>query len=99
MHWFTAQDDWLGRLAFQRGLAVIYLGAFLAAARRCGGLRGTRGLTRIPRYAARVSFRQAPSLFQLHYSDRFFATACWGGVLLAGALAARLGGLGPLLGS
>src|ERR1700760_4408739 len=96
MHWFTAQDDWLGRLAFQRGLAVIYLVAFLAAARQFRGLLGTRGLTPIPRYTARVSFRQAPSLFQLHYSDRFFATACWGGVLLAAALAAGLADLVPL---
>src|SRR6201996_887150 len=96
MHWFTAPGDWLGRLAFQRGLAVIYLVAFLAAARQFRGLLGTRGLTPIPRYTARVSFRQAPSLFPLHYSDRFFATACWGGVLLAAALAAGLADLVPL---
>src|SRR6201999_129336 len=96
MHWFTAQDDWLGRLAFQRGLAVIYLVAFLAAARQFRGLLGPRGPTPTPRYPAGVSFRQAPSLFQLHYSDRFFATACWGGVLLAAALAAGLGDLVPL---
>jgi hypothetical protein len=96
VHWFTAQDDWLGRLAFQRGLAVIYLVAFLAAARQFRGLLGTRGLTPIPRYTARVSFRQAPSLFQLHYSDRFFATVCWGGVLLSAALAAGLADLVPL---
>jgi hypothetical protein len=47
MHWFTAPGDWLGRLAFQRGLAVIYLVAFLAAARQFRGLLGTRGLTPI----------------------------------------------------
>src|SRR6201995_195230 len=96
MHWFTAQDDWLGRLAFQRGLAVIYLVAFLAAARQFRGLLGARGLTPIPRYTARVPFRQAPSLFQLHYSDPFFAVTCWGGAALSAALAAGLADLVPL---
>ncbi|HEX3749593.1 MAG TPA: lipase maturation factor family protein [Streptosporangiaceae bacterium] len=96
MHWFTASGDWLGRLAFQRSLAVIYLVAFLGAARQFRGLLGTRGLTPIERYTARVSFRQAPSLFQLHYSDRFFAGASWGGVLLSAALAAGLADLVPL---
>src|SRR6201995_3633470 len=96
MHWFTAPGDWLGRLAFQRGLAVIYLVAFLAAARQFRGLLGQHGLTPIPRYTARTSFRQSPSLFQLHYSDRFFAAPCWGGVVLAAALAAGLADLVPL---
>jgi Lipase maturation factor len=96
MHWFTAPGDWLGRLAFQRGLAVIYLVAFLAAARQFRGLLGQHGLTPIPRYTARTSFRQSPSLFQLHYSDRFFAATCWGGVVLAAALAAGLADLVPL---
>jgi len=96
VQWFTASGDWLGRLAFQRGLAVIYLVAFLAAARQFRGLLGTGGLTPIPRYTARTGFRQAPSLFQLHYSDRFFAATCWGGVLLAAGLAAGLADLVPL---
>lgn len=48
MHWFTAPGDWLGRLAFQRGLAVIYLVAFATAVRQFRGLLGSRGLTPIP---------------------------------------------------
>jgi hypothetical protein len=34
MRWFAAPDYWFARLAFQRGLAVIYLIAFVAAARQ-----------------------------------------------------------------
>src|SRR4051812_32930870 len=44
----------------------------------------------IPRYLARVPFRRAPSVFQLHYSDRFFAACCWTGLALS---AAAVGGL------
>jgi Lipase maturation factor len=96
MHWFTAPDYWLARTAFQRGLAVIYLVAFLTAARQFRGLLGEHGLTPIPRFTARVPFRRSPSLFQLHYSDRFFAATAWGGVVLAAALAAGLADLVPL---
>jgi Lipase maturation factor len=76
MGWFAAPDYWFARLAFERGLAAVYLIACIAAARQFRGLLGTRGLLPIPRYLRRVKFREAPSLFQLHYSDRFFA-AVW----------------------
>jgi hypothetical protein len=96
MRWFTAPDYWFGRLAFERGLAVIYLIAFVTAARQFRGLLGERGLLPIPRYLGRVGFRQAPSLFQFHYSDRFFATVAWSGAALAAAMAAGLGDAVPL---
>ncbi len=32
MEWFGATEYWTGRLVFQKGLAVLYLAAFLAAA-------------------------------------------------------------------
>ena len=96
MRWFAAPDYWFARLAFQRGLAVIYLIAFVAAARQFRPLLGERGLLPIPAYTARVPFRQAPSLFSLHYSDRFFAVTAWAGAALAAALAGGLGDLVPL---
>src|SRR4051794_9932518 len=39
----------------------------------------------IPRHTARVPFRRAPSVFALHYSDRFFAGCCWAGLLASAA--------------
>ena len=96
MRWFTAPDYWFGRLAFERGLAVIYLIAFIAAARQFRGLLGQRGLLPIPRYVRRVGFWQAPSLFQFHYSDPFFATVACSGAALAAAMAAGLGDAVPL---
>ena len=52
MRWFAAPDYWFARLAFQRGLAVIYLIAFAAAARQFRPLLGERGLLPIPAYTA-----------------------------------------------
>ncbi|MBB5937861.1 lipase maturation factor family protein [Streptomyces zagrosensis] len=86
MEWFTAGDYWWSRLAFQRTLAALYLTAFLVAASQFRALLGEHGLTPVPRFVARVPFRSAPSLFQLHYSDRFFAAIAWLGVALSAAV-------------
>ncbi|MBO0775375.1 MAG: lipase maturation factor family protein [Actinobacteria bacterium] len=96
MRWFGAPEYWFARLLFDRGLAAIYLIAFLAAARQFRGLLGSHGLLPIPEYLQRVKFRQAPSLFQLYYSDWFFAAVAWPGAVLAAAMAAGLGDAVPL---
>ncbi|MGC0398567.1 hypothetical protein RKD27_001211 [Streptomyces sp. SAI-126] len=98
MDWFTAPDYWMSRLVFQRALAGLYFVAFLAAALQFRALLGERGMLPIPRFVARVRFRQAPSPFQLHYSDRFFAVCAWTGCAVALALAAGLDSLLPLWG-
>jgi hypothetical protein len=86
--WFTAPGYWLSRLVFQRALAGVYLVAFLAAALQFRALLGERGMLPIPQYVARVPFRRAPSLFHLHYSDRFFAGCAWAGCVVSAALLA-----------
>ncbi|MCH0539724.1 lipase maturation factor family protein [Streptomyces sp. MUM 203J] len=94
--WFASSDYWLGRLLFQRGLAGVYAVAFLCAALQFRALIGERGMLPVPRYVRLVPWRRAPSLFQAHYSDRFFALCAWGGAALALALAAGAGDLVPL---
>ncbi|NNN33238.1 lipase maturation factor family protein [Streptomyces sp. S3(2020)] len=98
MDWFTAPDYWLSRLVFQRALAGVYLVAFLTAALQFRALLGARGMLPIPRYVRRISFRAAPSLFQLHYSDRFFAACAWSGCAVSAALLAGLDSRLPLWG-
>ena len=95
MEWLAAPDHWLGRLVFQRALALIYLNAFLIAALQFRGLLGDRGLLPIRRYVAAVPFRRAPSLFHWRYSDRLYAAVAWGGAALAAALALGLGDVVP----
>jgi hypothetical protein len=50
----------------------------------------------VPRYLARRSFRQTPSIFHVHYSDRFFAAVAWLGAALSAAMALGLAGFVPL---
>ncbi|MCX4820830.1 lipase maturation factor family protein [Streptomyces sp. NBC_01142] len=88
MEWFSDGDYWLSRLVFQRALAGVYLIAFLTAALQFRALIGERGMLPVPAYLRRVPPRAAPSLFRLHYSDRFFALVAWAGCLLSAALVA-----------
>ncbi len=64
-------------------MAVIYLVAFLVAANQFRPLLGSRGILPIPQFVRVVRFRQAPSVFHVHYSDRFFAGLAWTGVVIA----------------
>lgn len=99
VEWFTASGYWLSRLVFQRGLAAIYLVAFLAAALQFRALIGTRGILPVPAFLARVPFRRAPSVFHAYYSDRFFALCAWTGCAVSLALLAGADALLPLWGA
>jgi hypothetical protein len=87
-NWFVAPEYWLAREVVQRGVAAIYLIAFIAAVRQFRALMGEHGMLPIPRFVERVSFRHAPSIFHLRYSDRMFAIACWCGAALSFAIVA-----------
>ncbi|MEU6704962.1 lipase maturation factor family protein [Streptomyces wuyuanensis] len=86
MEWFSAPDYWLSRLVFQRALAALYLMAFVGAALQFRALIGERGMLPVPEYVRYAPMRRAPSIFQLHYSDRFFACCAWAGAVLSAAL-------------
>ena len=96
MGWLSAPEYWLGRLILERGTAIVYVFAFVAAARQFPALIGEHGLLPVPRYLARHSFIRTPSIFHLHYSDRFFATVAWLGAALAAGMAAGLADMVPL---
>ena len=96
MSWLSAPEYWLSRLILERGIAVIYVFAFVAAARQFRALIGDQGLLPVPRYVARRSFRQSPSIFHAYYSDRFFAAVAWSGAALSAAMAAGLADVLPL---
>ncbi|ATW51813.1 lipase maturation factor family protein [Streptomyces peucetius] len=88
MEWFGDDAYWLSRLVFQRALAAVYLVAFLAAALQFRALIGERGMLPVPAFLRRVPWRDSPTVFRLHYSDRFFALVAWTGCLLSAALVA-----------
>src|SRR3954447_26959693 len=88
----------MGRWVFTRGIALVYLIAFVAALRQGPALIGTHGLTPAPRFLRQVSWKRAPTLFHLHWSDRFFLGCCWVGVVLSAAALVGLADRLPLAG-
>ncbi|GAA1368690.1 lipase maturation factor family protein [Catellatospora chokoriensis] len=96
MDWFTAPEYWWSRLLFQRGLAAVYLLAFLVAANQFRVLLGEHGLTPVPRFLARTPWRRAPSIFHLRYSDGLLTTVAWTGVAVSAALVVGVGDAVPL---
>jgi hypothetical protein len=91
-----ASDYSWARWLLERGIASIYVVAFAAAALQFKGLLGTSGMLPIPAFLRTHPFRTAPSVFHLHYSDRFFAMVCWSGATLAAAMVLGLGDAVPL---
>jgi hypothetical protein len=78
-----SQYYWLPRLLFQRGMALIYLIAFLVAVNQFRPLLGEHGLLPVPLFVKQVAFRNAPSIFFVFPYDRAFTICGWAGVALA----------------
>jgi hypothetical protein len=74
---------WYSRVVFERGLALIYLVAFLVAANQFVPLLGEHGLLPVPAFIRAVPFRASPSLFYLLPRDPAFRGAAWAGVALS----------------
>ena len=77
------QEYWYSRWLFERSLAAIYCGAFVAAAMQFVPLLGERGLEPVGRWLQQVPFRQSPSLFYLLPRDAAFRACAWLGVALS----------------
>jgi hypothetical protein len=80
---WTAENYWLARTVFQRGLALIYLIAFLNAVNEFRPLLGEHGLLPAPAWIREVPFRDSPSLFYLAPKDWAFTGAAWLGAVLS----------------
>ena len=86
--WLAAPDYATARWVVQHLVALVYVIAFTVALAQFRPLIGERGLTPIPRFLARTTFRRHPSLFHLRYSDTVFrVVAALGLVLAVAALA------------
>jgi hypothetical protein len=74
---------WYSRWLFERGLACIYLVAFLVAVNQFVPLVGERGLLPAVRFVREVPVRLSPSIFFWFTSDGAFRACAWLGVLLS----------------
>lgn len=91
-------DHTIAREVIQRGVAAIYVVAFLSTYHQFPALLGERGLLPVPELLARPSSRRSPSLFHWHrtpYSDRLLRAVCVLGMLLGASVVVGLPQQGP----
>ncbi len=86
LDWFATPDYATARWVVQH----------LVALAQFRPLIGERGLTPIPRFLARTTFRRHPSLFHLRYSDTVFRVVAGAGLVLAVAALAGATDVLPL---
>jgi hypothetical protein len=84
----TSLHSYFGDLAFtrlliQRGMAAIYLVAFLSVIRQFKPLLGEKGLLPVPEFLRRTSWRETPSVFHWRYSDRLLDVVAWSGLIIS----------------
>jgi len=89
-------DVWIARLLIQRGMAAIYLIAFLAVVNQFKPLLGEEGLLPVPEYLKQVSWRKAPSIFHWRYSDRLVDVVGWTGIAISALALLGLTERGPV---
>lgn len=96
---FAASDYTIAREVLQRGFGLLFLIAFLSAFNQFPPLLGERGLTPAPRFLARTTTAQAPTIFRwkrFSYSDRRLRLVCVIGILLATSVIIGLPQAGPV---
>ncbi|MFB7249318.1 lipase maturation factor family protein [Microbacterium sp. NPDC056234] len=102
MDGFAAVDFFIAREVLQRGIAALYLVAFVSSLNQFRPLLGERGLLPAPQLlewvAASASRKRMlhPTLFtRIRYSDRRLAALCWGGIVVSASLVAGIPQQGP----
>jgi hypothetical protein len=76
---------WRARWLFERGLAAMYLVAFVVALNQFLPLAGEHGLLPAAPFLQQVPFLETPSLFHWVASDRAFQWCAWIGIALSAA--------------
>jgi hypothetical protein len=74
---------WLTRLVLQRGLALVYLIAFIAVIHQFKPLLGEHGLLPVTGFIKQVRFMESPSIFFWFSTDFAFDLFGWIGVALS----------------
>lgn len=74
---------WMTRLVIQRGLAFVYLIAFIAVIHQFKPLLGERGLLPVPQFVKQVRFTKSPSIFFWFPTNSAFDLFGWIGIALS----------------
>ena len=98
----TAANLWdashyeVARSVLSRGVALVYLIAFLNVRNQFRPLVGERGLLPLPEFLARHTFAAAPSLFHWRHSDRLVGAVAWTGMVMATGIVLGVADAAPL---
>ena len=102
MDGFAAVDFFFAREVLQRGIAALYLVAFVSTLNQFRPLLGERGLLPAPQLldwvAASASRRRMlhPTLFtRIRYSDRRLVALCWAGIAVSASVVIGIPQQGP----
>ncbi|MHA7240466.1 lipase maturation factor family protein [Arthrobacter sp. TMS1-12-1] len=99
MEWIAdvlaAEDYEVGRQIAQRGVAAVYLIAFLSAIAQFPALLGEKGLMPVPVFLERAGRRAGPSLFHRGYTDRRLRAVAWTGAAVSALLVLGVPQAGP----
>lgn len=102
MDGFAAVDFGFAREVLQRGIAALYLVAFVSTLNQFRPLLGERGLLPAPALLDWVGQKRErrrmlhPTLFsRVRYSDRRLVALCWSGIVVAALLVAGIPQWGP----
>ena len=95
LSWFDAWDYEFARQVLQRGIAALYLVAFLSTVNQFPVLLGERGLLPVPDFLDLARRLARPTLFRWRYSDALLRTVCWTGIGVAALLVAGVPQTGP----
>ena len=80
---FEGESYWIAKILFQKGLASVYLIAFLVAYRQYSGLVGQNGVLPIESFIEDKDFQEVFSIFYFFNSDRFLKFSALSGILLS----------------
>ena len=92
----SAPDYQVARFVIERGLAALYLVAFVVAARQGPALIGERGLDPAPGLLRATRFIEAPSIFHWRFSDGLLVAVSCVGAAIAATLLVGLPQQAPL---
>jgi hypothetical protein len=93
--WLAASDYEFARQALQRGIAAVYLIAFVSTANQFPVLLGEKGLMPAPQLLRHSALVRGPTLFRWRYSDALLRAVAWAGGAVSLALVLGLPQLGP----
>src|SRR6478609_12248104 len=90
MDWYGDAGMGVARLVVSRGLALVFVIAFVVAIRQWPALLGDRGLLPVRRHLQRTTWRRSPSLLRWRCGDRWVVGASTIGALIGVAVVAGL---------